>query len=303
MTTSSEAGSLPPVWTILYHGPITSEGHATSKGRAEFLRLMLEDKGVAYVNSDDNLYGPEGIMDAFRGSMEAIASDEKDSSIAFPLFFPPAIWHRPPGGEEVLVNQVGACIMYIGDVLDYATATSAERARANAITLNAIDYISEGRASFHPVKNFMSYSDQKEEGDRVSKEFTQERMKKFLHHFNKVVLKNGSNKPVAGGPNVTYADFALFYALDASISQFNTSFYDFAWDNTNVQALKDYHAWMKARPNLSSYLQSDRCPRKYAEITYLFACLASMHLSAHTWNLHYLSIRRSILAYCGDSMM
>jgi glutathione S-transferase len=289
MTTSSEAGSPPPVWTILYHGPVTC------KGRGEFLRLMLEDKGVAYVNSADNLYGPEGIMDALRGSVEAIASDEKESSIAFPLLFPPAIWHRPPGGEEVLVNQVGACMIYIGDVLDYAPATPPERARANAVTLNALDYIAEGRGSFHPVKNFMSYNDQKEEGDRVSKEFAQERMKKLLHHFNKVVLKNGSNKPVAGGPNVTYADFALFHVLDATIHQFNTSFYGNAWDNTSVQALKDYHAWMKARPNLSSYLQSDRCPRKYAKMTSLRACLASLHfLFAHTWNLHYLSIRRSI---------
>jgi hypothetical protein len=64
---------------------------------------------------------------------------------------------------------------YIGDVLDYAPATSAEE--RDTVTLTPVDYISEGRASFHPVKNFMSYSDQ-EEGDRVS-EFTQERMKSF----------------------------------------------------------------------------------------------------------------------------
>jgi glutathione S-transferase len=253
MTTSSKA----PEWTILYHGPLTA------KGRGEFLRLMLEDKGgVAYLNSADKLYGPDGIMDALRGSVEAIASDAKECSIAFPLLFPPAIWHRPSGGEEVLVNQVGACMIYIGDVLDYAPASTAERARANAILLNALDYIAEGRLSFHPVKNHMGYLDQKEEGDRVSKEFAQERMKTFLHHFNKIVLKNGSNKPVAGGPNVTYADFALFHVLDATVNQFNTSFYDNAWDNTGVQALKDYYAWMKARPNLSAYFQSDRCPRK-----------------------------------------
>jgi glutathione S-transferase len=260
----TEASSPPPEWTILYHGPLTA------KGRGEFLRLLFEDKGVAgYVNSAENIYGPDGIFDALRGSVEAIASDEKDSSVSFPLIFPPAIWHRPLGGEEVLVNQVGACMIYIGEVLDYAPKTSAESARANAIMLNALDYISEGRTSFHPVNNLASYNDQKEQGDRVSKEFTQGRMKTFLHHFNKVVLKNGPDKPVAGGSNVTYADFALFHVLDATIHQFNTSFYGNAWDNTSVQALKDYHSWMKARPNLSSYFQSDRCPRKYAKITSL----------------------------------
>jgi hypothetical protein len=30
----------------------------------------------------------------------------------FPTFFPPAIWHRPAHGEEVRINQVGACITY-----------------------------------------------------------------------------------------------------------------------------------------------------------------------------------------------
>ena len=38
-------------WTILYHGPLNF------KGRAEFLRLMLEDASVKYTNSADKLYG------------------------------------------------------------------------------------------------------------------------------------------------------------------------------------------------------------------------------------------------------
>merc|ERR1712216_653170 len=44
-------------WTILYHG----QGGAAFKGRAEFLRLMLEDAGVDYNNSNDGLYGPSGM--------------------------------------------------------------------------------------------------------------------------------------------------------------------------------------------------------------------------------------------------
>ena len=60
-----------------------------------------------------------------------------------------------------MVNQVAACMIYLGDALVYAPADSAEKARTNAITLNAMDYIAEGRVSFHPVKNIMSYHDQK----------------------------------------------------------------------------------------------------------------------------------------------
>ena len=242
----------PPEFTILYHFP------GKFKGRGEFLRLMLEDAGKPYVHGD-NLYGPTGMMDMFRGSVEAIVNDEADQKQTFPLMYPPAIWHRQPNGEEVLVNQVGACMMYLGEILGYHPPSPAERARATSVMLNCLDYISEARSSFHPVKNSMSYNDQKEEGDRVSKEFTKDRMKRFLLHFNKVVLKHGSKKPVAGGEKITYADFALFYVIDATIHQFNTEYYEMAWDNMDVPALKEYHEWFGARPNLVQYFKSDRC--------------------------------------------
>ena len=56
-------------WEILYHGLPVFKG----KGRGEPLRLLLEDSGVAYSETNDGLYGPTGITDAFRRSPEAIA--------------------------------------------------------------------------------------------------------------------------------------------------------------------------------------------------------------------------------------
>ncbi|KAL3928508.1 MAG: hypothetical protein SGBAC_012622 [Bacillariaceae sp.] len=145
-------------WTILYHGAAK-----TFKGRAEFLRLMLEDACVEFEIVGDNLRGPTGIMDCFRGSAQAVANikDGESSLLPNPVFFPPAIWHRPKdgGGEEVFINQVGACVTYIGEQLGYAPQSAKERALADMITLNALDYIAEGRLSFHPIKNTMSYND------------------------------------------------------------------------------------------------------------------------------------------------
>eukprot|EP00544_Gedaniella_sp_CCMP2646_P000851 CAMPEP_0202510228 /NCGR_PEP_ID=MMETSP1361-20130828/53187_1 /ASSEMBLY_ACC=CAM_ASM_000849 /TAXON_ID=210615 /ORGANISM="Staurosira complex sp., Strain CCMP2646" /LENGTH=257 /DNA_ID=CAMNT_0049144485 /DNA_START=65 /DNA_END=838 /DNA_ORIENTATION=+ len=248
----SEASNLPPEWTIIYHGPVSF------KGRGEFLRLILEDKGVPYVNSAKNLYGPIGITDCFRGDAKAVASLD---ITPFPVFFPPAIWHRPPNGEEVFINQVSACMVYIGEVLGYAPVTPAERGRAESVMANAIDYIAEGRRSFHPVKDSMSYNDQKEEGNRASKEFATKRMLLWLSHFDKVVNKFGGPKtPVAGGASVTYADFCLFHVLDATVNQFNTEFYEMAWDKADIPSLKKYYEWMKSRGNLQMYFKSDRCP-------------------------------------------
>ncbi len=84
-------------WTLLYHGAGKS-----FKGRGELIRLMFEDKKIEYSYSDENMYGPTGICDCFRGSADAIISEDK--TISNPIFFPPAIWHRPTVGEEVLIN-------------------------------------------------------------------------------------------------------------------------------------------------------------------------------------------------------
>lgn len=160
---------------------------------------------------------------------------------------------------------MGACVIYIGEQLGYAPQSAKERVLADMITLNALDYIVKGRLSFHPVKNTMSYNDKKEEGDKVSKEFTKARMPIWLCHFEKMVKVHGSKSPVAGGKNVTHADFCLFHVLDATIAQFNNAKYDHCWDkhDLKIDALKEYHAWMKSRPNLKAYFESDR-PAPYA---------------------------------------
>ncbi|GKY93717.1 hypothetical protein MPSEU_000338800 [Mayamaea pseudoterrestris] len=252
--TSSTSSNAVPEWTVLYHSP------GTLKGRGEFLRLMLEDAGVAYLDSGDGLYGPQGSMDMFRGSPALISVSDDISSQPFPVLYPPAIWHRPSNGddEQVFVNQVGACMEYLGEALGYAPKSAKERAQATSITLNALDYIGEGRSTFHPVQNHASYKDQKEEADEASKEFSKDRMLKYLAHFDKIVKKAGLSNPVAGGSGVTYADFCLFHVLDASVHQFNTDFYEHAWDAANVPALKEFYEHFKKRPNLQAYWKSGR---------------------------------------------
>jgi hypothetical protein len=239
-------------WVILYHGP------CDFKGRAEFLRIMLEDKGVPYSNFGKDLVGPTGRMDAFRGSPEAVTAK---SDLLYPTFFPPAIWHRPKDAEEVVVNQVAACMVYIGEQLGYAPRSAAERARADAITQNALDYISGGRTSFHPVKYSAPYSEQKEEADRTSAEWAQGRMRVSLQFFEKVLRTNANpTVPVAGGENVTYADFSLFHVSDATIAQFNNDKYGFAWDRTEIPACKEFYANFALRPNIAAYMASGRRP-------------------------------------------
>jgi glutathione S-transferase len=287
-------------WTLYYH--VQHDG-SKCKGRAEFLRLLFEDSSTPYKDCADDMYGPTGMMDCFRGSVAAIDISALDDRFPFPVLFPPAIWHRPKDGEPVLINQVGACMIYLGDKLGYAPLSEAEKARANSIMLNALDYISEGRQSFHPVKNHMSYKDQKEQGDKVSLEFSSGRMLTFLHHFNKIVLKNkSSTNPIAGGEKVTYADFCLFHVLDATKAQFNSDFYGNAWDNANVTALKEYYEWIKSRPSLQAYFRTDRCVRKYSTLL-MGRCIFVKVLLTPCFISHLTLLIQHTTAYAGDSMM
>lgn len=152
-------------------------------------------------------------------------------------------------------------MIYLGEVLGYKPATAAERARADMILLNSLDYISAGRLSFHPVASTASYHTQVEEGDKQSLIWSQTKMPLFLNHFEKLLNCNKDpTGPVAAGAAVTYADFALYHVLHATISQFNNDKYGFAWDKAEVPTLKAFHAKFNARPALKAYRESTREP-------------------------------------------
>lgn len=240
-----------PTWTILYH-----TGTPGFKGRAEFLRLILEDAGVTdYRVTNANLYGPTGLCDIFRGGADNVAALD---NAPFPLVFPPAIWHQPPAGrEEVMINQTNACMVYLGSQLGYAPASDAERARMDCITGNALDCIASGRLSFHPVEATGGYLTQKEEADRVSKVWAETKLPVWLQHFEKIA-KRTDGKPLAGGTGLTCADFAVFHVIDAAEAQFNTEYYGMAWDTASVPHLKAFKKAMASRPNLIAYFASDR---------------------------------------------
>ena len=48
-----------------------------------------------------------------------------------------------------------------------------------------------------------------------------------------------------------------------------------AWDKADIPALKEYYAWMKSRPNLKAYQESDRCPRTWSLHIYVICRMKS----------------------------
>ena len=258
---STISGSTPEdvasTWTVLYH---IAPPESAFKGRAEFLKIMLEDAAVDYHFTNKDLYGPDGYCDMFRDPAKKGNGDEvKPDTAPFPVVYPPVLWHRPGRGEEedVMINQVSACMAYLGAQLGYRPSSAAARARADCITANAVDYIASGRSSFHPVEDGASFHTQKDEGESCSKLWAASKMGVWLQHFEKVIKRAGG-KPLAGGEGLTCADFAVFHVLDATEAQFNNEAYGRPWDSADIPASKAFKLAMEARPNLAAYFASER---------------------------------------------
>lgn len=256
MSSSSDQPPSSSEWTVLYH-----QGNPPFAGRAQPIRMLFVDAGVPYTESNANLYGPSGYCDMFRGSGANAKVFDKASAqkqcAPYPVLAPPIIWHKPAGGEdskdEVFINQLPAILRYVGTCVGYSPKTIAQIAKCDKILLDVCDYISEGRASFHPTDNSASYSIQKEEGDKVSLEWSQRRMLIWLHMFEKCLEKRDNNALYVVGNKVTYADIALYWACDATVSQFNNDKYNLAWDNADLPLLKAYYNEFSNRPNIKNW--------------------------------------------------
>jgi len=263
-----EKGSTPGgTYRILYH----AGGKKVFKGRAEVIRLLLEDAGVPYEESDEGLYGPTGFCDAFKAMGSDSTGLSKDvapldavlqDTAPYPVMFPPILHYKPAKGakdQEVFINQVPAILRYIAGGVGYVPRGRAQQAQGDQLLENANDFLAEGRRSFHPVEDKKGYSEQKEEADKSSKEWAQARLPVWLGHFEKVVRRLC---PAGDGPlfqSMSYADVALFFVLDAAEAQFNTDFYGRAWDSAPVPTLKAWKAWVAARPRIAAYQKSERC--------------------------------------------
>eukprot|EP00750_Incisomonas_marina_P032600 INCI9233.1.p1 GENE.INCI9233.1~~INCI9233.1.p1 ORF type:complete len:189 (-),score=31.42 INCI9233.1:634-1200(-) len=176
---------------------------------------------------------------------------------------------------------------YMGESLGYAPEGLAAKAACDTLVCNLVDFLAEGRASFHPVDNKGTYYNQIEEAKVASAKFASERLKYFLAHLDKWITtanerrqqQASSNRaaapadgklvgaaetsraePPAGpviGDAVSYADFYLFYFLDATRAQFGGPEYGGAWDNAPPSVIR-YHAWFASRPRIAAYEASGR---------------------------------------------
>ena len=213
------------------------------QGRGEFVRLVLEDAGVPYVDVA-RLPDDEG------GGVPALMACLERDEVGTPNFAPPILQQG-----DFYISQTAAICAYLGERHGLAPEGDA-RWQALHLQLTLADFVVETHDTHHPIAVSLYYEDQKAEAQRRTAVFREERLPKFLDYFEHVLSQNrAADGDWLVGAECSYADLSLFqvmtgveYALPNALTPLRDGY-------PHLFALCDR---VRERPNIAAYLASER---------------------------------------------
>jgi glutathione S-transferase len=168
----------------------------------------------------------------------------------YPPFAPPFL----KAGKLVLA-QTANILFYLGPRLDLAPRNDADRLRAHQLQLTIADWVAEAHDTHHPIAGSLYYEDQKREAKRRAKDFTAERMPKYVGYFEGILRHNPKRSEYLFGRKCSYVDLSLFQMIEGLRYAFPRAMQRLEKKHSRVVALRDQVA---ARPRLAAYLSSTR---------------------------------------------
>ncbi|KAL8998893.1 MAG: hypothetical protein Q9169_002112 [Polycauliona sp. 2 TL-2023] len=238
-TTGSSSPPSPPY--LLHYWP-------TIPGRGEPIRLCFEATSTPYtdVTNTDPDSGMETLI-SLTSSNPALPN--------IPHFAPPILQHG-----DLYISQLPNILLYLGPKLGLVPAADDDENaiyRINQLALTALDGLSnEAHDTHHPIAVGEYYEDQKDAAIQRAKDYTQNRLPKFLGYFERVLAAKEEGESLYGS-QLSYADLVLFQCLDGV---------SFAFPNA-VKKLRDggeyKKVWalyerVKGLKSVKAYLESER---------------------------------------------
>jgi len=208
---------------------------AEIQGRGEFVRLPMEAAGIAYVD-----------MAREQGSDALIADMRKRRGRA--PFAPPYL-----DADGMTIAQVANILLFLGERHALAPSDMAGRLWLHQLQLTIADFVAEVHQVHHPVGTGLYYEDQKAEAARFAKEFREDRMPKFLGHFEQAANAEPGDWLV--GDRWTYGDCALFQLVEGLRYMFPRRMASLERD---IPSLLRIHGQVAALPGIEAYLASPR---------------------------------------------
>ena len=205
------------------------------QGRGEFVRLALEAAEIAYEDCARTV-GEEGLL-----------ADLNDRTGRTP-FAPPYLEL-----DGLVIAQVANILLYLGERHSIAPSTLADRLWLNQLQLTIADLVAEVHNVHHPVAMMDYYDDQKPEAARAAKQFREERLPKFLGHFEDAAQANPGDWLI--DHRWTYADTSLFQIVEGLRYMFPQRMKTLEPEYPNLIRIHDQVAEL---PGIKAYLKSDR---------------------------------------------
>ncbi|MCP8891710.1 glutathione S-transferase [Sphingomonas faeni] len=205
------------------------------QGRGEFVRLALEAAEIPYEDCARGV-GEEGLM-----------ADLNDRTGRTP-FAPPYLEL-----DGLVIAQVANILMYLGERHGLAPSNMADRLWLNQLQLTIADLVAEVHNVHHPVAMMDYYDDQKPEAARAAKQFREERLPKYLGHFEDAAQANPGDWLI--DHRWTYADTSLFQLVEGLRYMFPKRMKTLEPTYPNLVRLHDQVAEL---PGIKAYLKSDR---------------------------------------------
>ena len=206
------------------------------QGRGEYVRLALEEAGADYA---DVARGERG-MAAMMRMMEAKSGT--------PPFAPPFL-----KAGKLVIGQTANILFYLGSRHGLAPKAEAGRLWVHQLQLTVTDFVMEVHDTHHPIATSLYYEDQKAPAKKRTGEFWDERVPKYLGYFERLLEQNGGSWLT--GRRLTYIDLSLFQIVEGLRYAFPKRMKAF---ERKIPGLVGLHDRVAARPNIKTYLASDR---------------------------------------------
>lgn len=212
----------------------------TIQGRGEYVRLALEEAGCGYTDVARHGSG----MSAMSNTMQT----GKGKGTPTPPFAPPFL-----KAGKLVIGQTANILLYLGSRHGLAPKAEAGKLWVHELQLTITDLVAEVHDTHHPIGPSLYYEEQKTPAKRRTDAFWKERVPKYLGYFEDLLAANGG--AYVTGRRLTYVDLSLFQIVEGLRYAFPKRMKAFEAEIPCLVGLRDRVA---ARPNIKSYLASDR---------------------------------------------
>ncbi len=208
------------------------------QGRGEFVRLLLEDAGLDYVDV-------ARMSEADGGGFSSVLALKEAAGTGFA---PPYL--RVDGR---VLSQTPVINDYVAEQAGLMPGDEFERLAARQHLLTVLDVVDEAHDTHHPLTVALTYEEQRDAATSAARSFAGERTRTRLTHFERLPEASSSGSLLSSG--ICHADIALFQLISGLQYAFPTAMGALMPTLPRCAALQ---AAVAARPRIKAYLASRR---------------------------------------------